>query len=231
MRTSTPKHRAATPAGGNPWLPLLLDVAVPLASYYLMRHFGVPLVTALAVSGLIPAIRVVWSLVRDRTADGLALAVLVLTAVSIPVAFITGTPKLLLAKDAMGTGAFGIWIIISALIGKPAMAAGMRAFLARTQGSALAWQQLSAESPTFRSNLRAASAVWGVGFLIECLARIAVVVLLPVDTAVWAVNIPVAVVITGCIVVQAVWVRPLAGELYRRVAANDEESSPLAMAA
>ena len=95
------------PATGNPLLPLILDVAVPLGSYYLMRHFGVPLVTALAISGLLPAVRVLWSLLRHRTADSLAVAVLVLTAVSIPIAFLTGSAKLLLAKESVGTGSLG----------------------------------------------------------------------------------------------------------------------------
>lgn len=222
------KHRA--PATGNPFLPLILDVAVPLASYYLMRHFGVSLVMALAISGTVPAVRVVWSTIRERTADGLALAVLVLTLVGIPVAFLTGTPKLLLAKDSVGTGVFGCWLLSSAFLGRPAMANGMRAFLARTEGSALAWEQLSANSAEFRANLRAATLVWGVGFVVECVARIVTVVLLPVQTAVWAVNIPIAIVITGCIVVQTRWARRLAIQVYQRVAENDRSATRLTLA-
>lgn len=221
-------HRA--PATGNPFLPLILDVAVPLVSYYVLRHFGVSLVMALAISGTVPAVRVVWSTIRDRSADGLALAVLVLTIVGIPVAFLTGTPKLLLAKDSVGTGVFGIWLVVSALMNRPAMAAGMRAFLARTEGSALAWEQLSADSAEFRSGLRAATMVWGIGFVVECAARIATVVLLPVQTAVWAVNIPIAVVITGCIVIQARWARGLAVLVHTRVAENDRVQAVDAMA-
>lgn len=222
--TTTPdvpaRHRA--PATGNPFLPLVLDVAVPLGSYYLMRHFGVPLVTALAISGLLPAVRVVWSTIKERTADGLALAVLVLTVVSIPLAFITGSARLLLAKDAVGTGALGVWLIVSAFLGKPAMANGMRAFLARTQGSARAWDELQATSAKFVSSLRAATLVWGIGFVIECVARVFVAVTLPINTAVWAINIPVAVVITGCIIVQGPWAKSVATMVARRVTENDE---------
>lgn len=223
--------RHTAPATGNPWLPILLDVGAPLAAYYLLRHFDVSIVLSLAISGLIPAVRVVWSMVRERTADGLALAVLVLTAVSIPIAFISGTPKLLLAKDAVGTGAFGIWLIVSALLGRPAMAAGMRAFLARTEGSALAWDQLSASSARFRGDLRAATMVWGIGFVVECVARITVVALLPVTTAVWAVNIPIAVIMTACVVVQSKWARDAAIQIKQQIRHNDETSRPLALAA
>jgi hypothetical protein len=216
------------PATANPFLPLLLDVGVPLAGYYLLRHLGVDLVVALALSGLLPALRVVWSVVRERSADGLALAVLTLTVVSIPVAFLTGSPKLLLAKDSVGTGALGVWLAVSVLLGRPAMANGIRAFLARTEGSAAAWQRLTAESAAFRRCLSAATLVWAVGFVLECLARITVVVLLPVDTAVWAVNVVPAVVITGCVVVQGRWVVRMIRMIAGRQAANDREPVPLA---
>jgi hypothetical protein len=229
---STQAKRPA-PATGNPWLPLLLDVVVPLGSYYLMRHFGVTMVTALAISGLLPAVRVVWSLVRERTADGLALAVLALTVVSIPLAFITGSAKVLLVKDSLGTGPLGIWLIVSALIAKPAMANGMRAFLARNEGSAAAWEQLTAGSSAFQACLKAMTMVWGIGFIVECVVRVALVLVLPVNTAVWAVNIPVAVVITGCIIVQSRWVTRMVEMIRTRIAENDSRTAPekLAMAA
>jgi hypothetical protein len=216
----------AKPAQGNPFLPLLLDVAVPLGSYYLMRHFGVAMVTALAVSGLLPAIRVVWSVVRERTADGLALAVLTLTAVGIPLAFVTGSAKVLLIKDSLGTGPLGVWLIISALIAKPAMANGMRAFLARTEGSARAWTELTAGSREFQACLQAATTVWGVGFILECVVRVALVLVLPVNTAVWAVNIPPAVILTACIIVQSRWVMRMVGMIRSRVAENDTPTEP-----
>ncbi|HEX5405023.1 MAG TPA: VC0807 family protein [Pseudonocardiaceae bacterium] len=217
---TTAQHRA--PAKGNPFLPLLLDVAVPLASYYLMRHFGVPLVTALAISGLVPAVRVVWSMIRDRAADGLAVGVVALTVVSIPLAFVTGSPKLLLAKDSLGTGTLGVWLIISAVLARPAMSNGIRAFLARTEGSAAAWDELASGSAAFRACLKAATLVWGVGFIVECVGRIALVVALPINTAVWAVNIVPAVVLTSCVFVQGRWVMRMARMIGQRVAENDQ---------
>ena len=221
------------PATGNPFLPLILDVGVPLASYYLMRHFGVSLVTALAISGLLPGVRVLWSLLRRHTADGLAVAVLVLTVVSIPIAFLTGSARLLLAKESVATGALGVWLIISVFLARPAMANGMRAFLARTVSSARAWDELAADSTRFQRCLKAATMAWGIGFLIECAGRIVIVFSLPVDTAVWAVNIVPAVVITSCICLQGPWGARAARMIHQRVAENDEAAAeePVARAA
>lgn len=223
--------RRPAPGRSKAFLPLVLDVAVPLASYYLLRHFGVSLVPALAISGLSPALRVVRGIVRERTADGLALAVLVLTAASIPVAFISGTPQILLAKDAVGTGVFGLWLIVSALLGRPAMANVMRGVLTRTEGSEAAWDRLAESSPPFRSHLRTVTTLWGVGFVIECVARIAVAWLLPINTAVWAVNVPIALVISGCVVIQRRWVKQIAIMVRLRTEDNDRTNRPLALAA
>ncbi len=229
MRTTA---KAPKPAGGNPFLPLLLDVVVPLGGYYLLRHFGVSVVLALVVSGLVPCVRVIWSAIRERTTDGLALAILVLTVISIPVTFITGSPKIMLAKESLGTGPMGIWLMVSAWLNRPAMATGMRPFLARTQGSALAWEQLREDSPRFRSCLNAATMVWGIGLLVECAARLVLIMALPVDTAVWAVSIAAAVVTTACVFAQGPWAKQLAIMVRQRVAENDKPAEqPLPLAA
>jgi hypothetical protein len=216
---------------GNPFLPLVLDVAIPLGSYYLLRHFGVSLVMALAVSGLLPCGRVIWSTVRERTTDGLALAVLVLTLISIPVAFITGSPKVMLAKESLGTGPMGCWVIVSALLHRPAMANSLRAFLARTEGSALAWEQLSQDSARFRACLDRATLVWGTGFIVECAARLVLIIVLPVQTAVWAVSIPAIVVLSACVFAQGPWAMRLSIMIRQRVAENDGSNQmPVALA-
>lgn len=208
----------------NPLLPLVLDVGIPLGSYYLMQHLGFSLMVSLAVSGLLPGIRVAWSAIRDRRVDGLAMAVLALTVISIPIAFIAGSPKLMLAKEAIGTGPLGIWLIVSARISRPAMTDGVRPFLARSEGSSVAWEQLIVESARFRACLNAITTVWGIGFVVECVARVALVWLLPVHTVVWANNIPVIAVIVGCVLVQGIWAGQLDGMIKARVIENDRRA-------
>ena len=52
--------------------PLIFDLGVPVGSYYLLRKLGVDLVPSLALSSVVPAVRAIVGLVRDRTFNGLA---------------------------------------------------------------------------------------------------------------------------------------------------------------
>jgi hypothetical protein len=210
-------------------LPLVIDVAVPLAAYYLLRHFGVGMVLSLAVSALLPAGHTLYDVVVRRQTNMLAIAVLALTLIGIPLSFLTGSPRFMLAKDAMGTGPLAVWLIVSVLLAKPAMATAMRAFAARTPKGAAAWDHLAAHSPEFRHCLNAVTLVWGVGFLIEFAARLVVVYTLPVDTAVWATNIPLIMTIVGCIAVQGIWGKRIGALIGERI--SRQSAPPVLVAA
>src|SRR5580658_7467029 len=73
--------------------PLVFDLGVPLGSYYLLRKLGVELVPSLALSSVVPAVRAIVGLVRDRTFNGLATLIVIVNVVSIAVSFWTGDPR------------------------------------------------------------------------------------------------------------------------------------------
>jgi hypothetical protein len=192
-------------------LPLILDIGLPLGSYYLLKNaFGVDTITSLVVSGLVPAARTIWTTVRAGKPDQFALAVLVLTIVSIPVTLLTGSPTFMLAKDGLGTGALGIYVVVMALRGQAVMANGFKPFIADSAAKARAWNDMAVASPEFRRLLVRANLVWGFGFLIEVVLRLLIVFTLPFDTAVWATNIPLFAAIIGCSIVQRRWLVPIA---------------------
>src|SRR5215813_991705 len=57
--------------------PLLIDVGIPVGTYYLLRNaFGVSLWLSLALSSIGPAVRAVASLVAERTLNVLAMLML-----------------------------------------------------------------------------------------------------------------------------------------------------------
>jgi hypothetical protein len=166
--------------------PLIIDVAIPLGSYYLMRHLGVALIPALALSSVVPAAHSVIGLVRDRVVNGLALLMVMVNMVGIAVTFASGDPRLMLAKEAAISSTIGIALLISAFAGRPLMTAGLKPMLVRADTAKDdAFDRLLARSPRFRRLERVFSAIWGVVLLTECVVRIICVLSLPVATMVW----------------------------------------------
>ncbi|MCZ0987689.1 VC0807 family protein [Streptomyces diastatochromogenes] len=171
--------------------PLLVDVAVPLGSYYLFKDgFGMSTFAALAWSSVVPAVRTVWGLVKERKANGLAGLILVVNIVSLLLSFVSGDPRLMLAKDGGVSSTVAIGILVSVRLGKPMMTAGMKPFLVKGDADKeAAWERLmsgaAAGSAAFLRKERAFSVVWGVALLAECVARVVGAYTVPVDTMVW----------------------------------------------
>lgn len=188
---STRKNRKQNPGVLDHLRPLLLDVALPLGTYYLFEDgLGASTVAALAWSSVVPAARTVRGLVRERRANALALLVLAVNVVSLLVSSVAGDPRLMLAKDGAVSSTLGIGILLSLRLGRPMMSAAMMPFLVKGDpAKEAAWQRLvsgaSARSAAFRQREKAFSAVWGLALLAECVARVVGAYTVPVDTMVW----------------------------------------------
>jgi hypothetical protein len=166
--------------------PLLLDLAVPLGSYYVLRGAGVGLVASLALSSVLPTVRTVAGLVRDHTVNGLAALIVAVNVVSIAISFWSGDPRIMMAKDGAVTSTIGIAILLSAFGSRPLMTAGMRPFIVK--GSAAkseAFDRLLAASARFRRLERMFSLVWGITLIVDCVLRICGAFALAVGTMVW----------------------------------------------
>ncbi len=163
--------------------PLILDVAIPLGSYYLMRAAGVALVPALALSSILPAARTIIGLVKDRQVNSLAALIVVVNVVGIVVTFWTGNPRLMLAKEAAISSVIGIALLVSAFAGRPLMSAGLKPMLTRADAARVtAFDRLCGTSPRFIRLERLFSATWGLALLAECVTRIVCAFTLPVGT-------------------------------------------------
>ena len=200
--------------------PLVFDLGVPLGSYYLLRKLGVDLVPSLALSSVVPAVRAIAGLVRDRTFNGLATLIVVVNMVSIAVSFWTGDPRIMLAKDGAVSSTIGIAILLSVLVGKPLMTAGLKPMIAKGSAAKVAaFDRLSATSPRFRRLERLFSLVWGVILLSECAAKVFCAFTLPVGTMVWLSSVMVLGAIAVGIVVGSVFSVPM-DMMVRREAAS-----------
>ncbi|MGW3100109.1 VC0807 family protein [Streptomyces sp. NPDC001102] len=178
--------------------PLIVDVAVPVGSYYLFKEvFGAGTFAALALSSVVPAVRTVWSVVKERKANVFAALILVVNVVSLALSFLSGDPRLMLVKDSGVSSVIGIAVLVSVAMGRPMMTEAFKPFLTRGDTAReAAWERLAVGSAAFRRLERLFSGVWGVALLAECAARIVGAYTLPVDTMVWLGSVVLAGAIT-----------------------------------
>ncbi|MFF7368493.1 VC0807 family protein [Streptomyces tricolor] len=218
--------------------PLLIDVAVPLGSYYLLKEaLGMSTFAALAWSSVVPAVRTVWGLVRERRANALAALILVVNVVSLVLSFVSGDPRLMLAKDSGVSSTIALGILLSVRLGKPMMTEGMKPFLVKGDAAReAAWQRLmsgeAAGSAAFRRRERLFSVVWGLVLLAECVVRVVGAYTVPVDTMVWLGSVVlVAAMVIGFGVGGALAAGPMEEMLTAEAAAGRAEQPAVGAAA
>src|SRR5215472_7501852 len=167
--------------------PLLLDVGIPVGTYYLLRNaFGVSLWLSLALSSIGPAVRATAGLVAERKLNLLAVLMLAVNLTGIAASFLTGDLRAMIAKDSMISSVIAFAILGSVVLRRPLMSAGLKPFMTRGEPRrTAAWDRLSAASPRFRRLELLFSAIWGLTLLAECAARLVGAYTLPVTTMVW----------------------------------------------
>jgi len=172
---------------GTALRPLLIDVGVPLGTYYLLHGaFGVTVWLSLALSGIGPAARAAASLVAGRRLNLLAVLMLAVSLAGIVVSFLTGDPRAVIAKDSIVSSVISFVILGSVIARRPLMSAGLRPFLTKgTPERTAAWDRLSAGSGRFRRLELLFSTIWGLALLADCVARLAGAYTLPVPTMAW----------------------------------------------
>jgi formate-dependent nitrite reductase membrane component NrfD len=167
--------------------PLLVDVGIPVGSYYLLRDaFGLSLWVSLTLSSIGPALRAGAGLAAKRELNLLAVLMLAVSLAGIVVSFLTGDPRAMIAKDSIISSVIAFAVLGSVVLRRPLMSAGLKPFL--TRGEPLrtaAWDRLRAASPQFRRLELLFSAIWGLALLAECAARLIGAYTLPVTTMVW----------------------------------------------
>jgi hypothetical protein len=166
--------------------PLAIDLGIPLGSYYLLRGLGASLWLSLALSSIGPAVRSVMSMAGHRAVNVLAGLMLAVNIAGIGVSFLTGDPRAMIAKDSVVSSVIAVAILVSVLIGRPLMTAGLIPWLTKGAPDRIAaWDKLSAESVRFRRLELLFSTIWGGALLAECVARLVGAYTLPVTTMAW----------------------------------------------
>lgn len=183
--TSAQPVTAAPPAHVKPVDPrreillnLAVNVAAPLAVFYGLRALGVGQWLALMLGVIPPGLRAVQTVAERRRVDALALFVLSFLLLTVAVSFLSGSPRFLLAKDGWMTGVAGAWIL-GTLLRTPFMHQFVLSVTtgAHRERAEANWR----DSPTYRRVMRGATAIWGVGLVLDAGVRVVLAYALPVD--------------------------------------------------
>jgi hypothetical protein len=197
-------------------LGLLWDVGLPAVIFYVCRALGFDVLLALAAGGLAALIRVGCVAVVRHRLDGLAALVGVSFALLLVVSLLTGDPRILLARESILSGAAGLLLVGSCVIGRPVLYALVRRLNAG-KGELLAqWDERWRTQPSFRRHFVLLSAVIGGVLLTESTVRLLLIYLLPIDVAA-GLSLALHVGTIALLVCWALWYR---GRRQRAVAAG-----------
>ncbi|WP_435059210.1 VC0807 family protein [Streptomyces sp. bgisy060] len=180
-----------------------LNVIAPIITYNtLTEDHGWSEFSALLMSSAWPvldgAIMIAWR----RKLDEFAVVTLVFLVITAVVSLVGAhTARALLVKDSGVTGLFGLLCLGTLLAPRPLMFYFGRKFATDGTPAGTAWWNGMWQFEGFRSTMRTMTLVWGVAYVTEALARIALAYLLPTATMV-ALS---PIMIYGVLGVLAVW--------------------------
>ena len=151
-----------------------LDVVGPLFAYALLRKAGLSPVTALILSGVLPAIGVTTNAIQRRRLDIIGAVVLAGIVVGAVLGLVSHNARLVLLEGSVPTAVFGLACLSSLRAPKPLLFGFAHEWVgpesARGREMTRLWQFAA-----YQRAYRVVTGVWGVGYLVEALVRVAIV--------------------------------------------------------
>ena len=196
---------------------IFISGVLPWISVFVLQHYGVPIVRALAISTIFPLADGAYSLLRHHRLDAIGAINLGFLLASIGATFLTGDVHFLLLKGAFLTGIFSLICLGSLLAPKPLMFYLGRQVSTRDDPVAEAEWNARWELPRFRRIMRLITAVWGIGYMLEVVARVITAYTLPPLTV-----IGIAPILTyGTLGALMTWTIAYSSAMRRKYAAYD----------
>jgi hypothetical protein len=160
---------------------LAVNLVLPWLAYRLaVPHWGE---TGGLIASAVPPL--VWSaveLARFRRVDALSVMVLLAIVLSIAAMALGGSPRMLLVRESLVSGAVGVAFLFSLAMPRPLVFYLARATVAREMADGAARiEALWHERPAFVSALRLMTAVWGAGLTGETALRAWMAMTWPVE--------------------------------------------------
>jgi len=172
-------------------LPMLIDVVLPVAGYYLLSACGVDDFWALTIAGLATAAHALFTTVRRRRLDGIGALVVLEIALSLVLLAVTRDPRIVLLKPSFYTALAGVFLLGTCVAGKPFTIDVTRPMaIGGEPARAPAVDAAAAHSAGFRREHLHITAVWGVLWIVESVVRAWIVLVTDVSTGVLASQVP-----------------------------------------
>lgn len=176
LKSSDPVRKA--------FLGFLLDIAlnamVPLVLYRLSKRFISPSeFTALAIATTFPLGKSAFDFARHRKLDPISVIVLLAIAANGIAILFGGSPRLLLVRESLFTGAFGVACLGSLVLPRPLMFYIGEHFLAGGDPLKRRRYQASWKLPEVRFTARLITSVWGAVFVGEFVIHLVLIFRLP----------------------------------------------------
>ncbi len=158
-----------------------LNAIVPFALYRLSkRYVSTSELTALILATIFPLGKSILGLSRHRQLDPVAIVVLLGILTSAAAIFLGGSPKILLIRESLFTGAFGCACLFSLFLRRPMMFYFARYFVARDDPGKQKRFEATWEIAAARRTHRLITIVWGAAYVAEFIVRLALIDMLPI---------------------------------------------------
>lgn len=186
----------------------VFDIAGPVALYYGLRAAGTADVTALIVSGILPAIGVTISVIRHHRIDIIGLLALLGIVAGTIAGLVSHSARLVLMEGSVPTAVFGLTCLWSLFTSRPLLYRIALETRGENTTGGRKLQGLWAQSAG-QHTFRVITLVWGVTFLAEAATRVLIVEAVSGGNALLVVKVMPYIVIFGLIRWMAFYTRRL----------------------
>ncbi|MQY20080.1 hypothetical protein NRB20_31750 [Nocardia sp. RB20] len=162
----------------------LCPVVLPIGLYYLITALGHSSFVALLWSTAVSALWVLVPAAVLRRFDGLAGFVLAINGLGLVLALVSGSDRVVLAKDPITDAVVGGLLLGTCAFGRPAMFGIVQRLRASGEEQVRAWNALWDNDAEVRRIFLRSTLVWGGAFAAVALVRFAMIATLPVSTVV-----------------------------------------------
>jgi hypothetical protein len=201
-------------------LDILLNAIVPLILYRLSkRYISSSDLTALSIAAVFPLAGSIYGIMRRRHWDPIAIVVLLGIAASAVALLLGGSARLLLVRESLFTGGFGLACFISLLLPRPMMFYFGRHFVAGEDAERRERFNASWQFPQVRFANRLITLVWGSVYVAELGVRVMLIYTLSTEM----VLILSPILIGGATIVTIIWTFSYVRRIRERVQMTPRE--------